>query len=196
MVVESKTTIKIYGGNMSQEEIDMGWGGYLKELEEYFVYVDVGVVASDGAQKLPPTAEGKQTDLTLVELATIQEFGTQINVTEKSRKFLHANGFHLSPETKQITIPSRPFIRGTFDENEANLGRMVDEQEKEIQAGRQTRKRALDMIGREHTNQIQDAMQKSGKWEPNHPFTVKQKKSSQPLIKTGHLRQSISHEVG
>jgi len=182
---------------MTQEIIDRGWEGYLKELEnDDFSYVDVGVVASDGAQKLPPTGEGKQSDITLAELATIQEFGTQIKVTKKMRGFLSATGLNLSPSTTHITIPSRPFIRGTFDENEEIIFNWVSDAEKEIAAGRETRKSALLKIGQMHQNQIQIAMSTSGKFAPNSDYTKKRKGSSQPLKDKGQLAQSINFEVG
>ena len=172
-----------------QEVIDMGWDNYLKESEGDFSYVDVGVIASDGAEKVGQ-------DLTLAELAHIQEFGVMINVTEKMRRYLGANGLNLKKDTKFIVIPSRPAIRGTFDENEANLFKLVDQQEKEVLAGRSTRKRALSMIGQTHQNQIQKSMATGGKFAPNHTFTKERKGSDQPLIDTGRFRQSINFEVG
>jgi hypothetical protein len=173
-----------------QEIIDFGWEKYLEELNDDFSYVDVGVVAKDGAQKV-------EDGLTLAELAHIQEFGVKITVTPKMKGFLGATGMQLKKETKEITIPPRSAIRGTFDENEAGLSRLVSEQEKEIQAGRQTKKRALTMIGQTHQNQIQKAMSTSGKFAPNHPYTIEKKGSSQPLIgESGRYRQSINFEVG
>ena len=177
---------------MSQEIIDMGWDKYLKELEnDDFNHVDVGIIASDGAQK---AGDG---DLTLAQLATIQEVGTVINVTKKMRGYLHYNGLHLSPKTKEITIPSRSYVRGTFDENLSILISLVEEQEKQIQDGNQTRKRALTMIGQTHQNQIQKAMSTTGKFKANHPFTIARKNGKDtPLINTGRLRQAINFEVG
>lgn len=40
-----------------------------------------------------------------------REDGTRVRVTPKMRAFLHARGFHLKPETKELFIPGRPFLR-------------------------------------------------------------------------------------
>ncbi len=191
---------------MSQEIIDRGWEGYKKHLEDDFSFVDVGIVASDGAKKLP------EDDLTLAEIASINEFGAVINhpggtafgfKSEASAergevRFLKKGEGFVSGVTgpHEIIIPSRPFMRGTFDENEAELGRLVDEQEKEILAGRKTRKQALKMIGQTHRNQIQEAINTTGKFAPNAPSTIRKKGSAQPLKDKSRLTQSIDFEVG
>ncbi len=40
-----------------------------------------------------------------------RENGTRVPVTPRMRAFLHARGFHLKPETKELFIPGRPFLR-------------------------------------------------------------------------------------
>ena len=191
---------------MSQEVIDFGWEQYAVELAKDVEFVDVGIIASDGAKKVDK-------ELTLAELASVQEFGaiikhpggTSFGFKTKSAmergelRFLRkGKGFIELGVTgpHEIVIPSRPFIRQTFDENEAELGRLVDDQEKEILAGRTTRKRALTMIGQTHQNQIQKAINTTGKFEPNAPSTIRKKGSAQPLKDTGRLAQSVNFEVG
>lgn len=173
----------------SQEVIDFGWSNILEESKKDFSFVDVGIIASDGAQKTSG-------DLTMAELAHIMEFGVTINVTEKMRGFLGATGMHLKKETNTITIPSRPAIRGTFDEELNQLTRLADDLDKQIASGKMTRKKALTILGQTHQNQIQRAMSTSGKYKPNHPYTIEKKGSSQPLIDTGAYRQAINFEVG
>ena len=36
----------------------------------------------------------------------------------------------------------------------------------------------------------------SGPFTPNSPATIRKKKSSKPLIDTGHMRQSVRYEIG
>lgn len=191
---------------MPQEIIDFGWEKYSVELAKDVEFVNVGIIANDGAQKV-------DNDLTLAELASVQEFGMIIN---------HPGGTSFGFKTKaamergevrflkkgkgvlelgitgphEIVIPSRPFIRQTFDENEANLSRLVERMEDEILAGRITRKKALTQIGQTHQNQIQKAMNTPGKFEPNAPSTIRKKGSAQPLKDKGRLVQSINFEVG
>ncbi len=178
----------------SQEVIDFGWKNYVQQLRKE-TYVDIGILSKPGAQKLPPK-DGKSSDITLAELAAIQEFGTEIQVTKKMRGFLGANGLPLSKDTKVITIPPRPFMRQTFDEEEKALARLVEEKDREVLNQRTTRRKALSEIGQTHRQQVQRAMSTQGKFAENHPFTKERKKSSTPLIDEGGLRQAIDYEVG
>lgn len=170
-----------------QEWIDFhDWGGYLAELEKDTSYVDVGITAKDGSQGEFP----------LAQLAAVQEFGVVINVTPKMRGFLGATGLHLKADTKDITIPSRPFMRGTFDEQQNELAEKADELERAILTKKMSKRLALSELGQMHRNQIQKNMKTQGKYKANHPYTVKRKKSSNELIDTGKLRQAINFEVG
>ncbi|MCK5601213.1 hypothetical protein KAR91_05070 [Candidatus Pacearchaeota archaeon] len=172
-----------------QEVIDFGMENYLAQLDKDLSYVDVGVIGEQASKK---TDGG----LSMAQLATIQEFGVVINVTKKMRGFLSANGLPLKKDTKEIVIPSRPYMRQTFDEQIPELDKRANELLDQVVSGKITKKKALSELGQTHQNQIQSNMATKGKFKENHPFTVERKKSSQPLIDTGRLRQSISHEVG
>ncbi len=189
-----------------QEVIDLGWKKYSVELTKDVEYVDVGIVASDGAQKI-------DNDLTLAELASVQEFGMTIDHPGgtsfgfKTKAAMERGEIRFLKKGKgvfemgitgphEIVIPSRPFIRGTFDEHEADLAKLVEEMEDEILAGKKTRKQALTQIGQTHQNQIQKAMNTAGKFEPNAPSTIRKKGSAQPLKDKGRLVQAINFEVG
>jgi len=43
-----------------------------------------------------------------------REEGVRIKVTPKMRAYLHARGLHLKPETTELFIPGRPFIKPAF----------------------------------------------------------------------------------
>lgn len=45
-----------------------------------------------------------------------REQGTKIKVTPKMRAYLHARGFHLKPETDELFIPGRPFIKPSYQD--------------------------------------------------------------------------------
>lgn len=172
-----------------QEWIDFhDWGGYLAELEKDTSYVDVGITAKDGAKD--------HDGISMAHLAAVQEFGVVINVTPKMRGFLGATGLHLKADTKEITIPSRSFMRGTFDEQQNELAEKADELERAILTKKMSKRLALSELGQMHRNQIQKNMKMQGKYKANHPYTVKRKKSSNELIDTGKLRQAINFEVG
>jgi hypothetical protein len=179
-----------------QEIIDFGMENYLMENDKDLSFVDVGVLARDGAEKRPPTDEGKQTDITLAELATIQEFGTVINVTPKMRKFLSSTGLNLKPSTTQIVIPSRAYMRQTFDEQLSVLEKTADKLDRDSIAGKISRREALQQLGQMHRQEIQKNIGTAGKFKANHPYTIARKGSDNELVDDGILRQSIDYEVG
>jgi len=154
-----------------QEVIDFGMEKYLTELDSDLTFVDVGIVARDGAKKLPPKENGKMSDITLAELATIHEFGTAM-------------------------IPSRPFMRQTFDEQFSKLSKAADRLDRESLSGKMTRRAALQELGQMHRQEIQKNIGTKGKFVANRPATIKKKGSDNELVDTGHLRQSIDYEVG
>ncbi len=65
-------------------------------------------------------AERKADDGTDLAELHEREDGTRISVTPKMRAFLHAKGFHLKPETKEIFIPGRPFLKPAARDFEAS----------------------------------------------------------------------------
>lgn len=56
----------------------------------------------------------KAADGTNVAAIHEREHGTRIRVTPKMRAYLHGQGFHLKPETKELFIPGRPFMAPSF----------------------------------------------------------------------------------
>lgn len=153
----------------------------LKELE----YIDehivrIGVLGED--------------DSHMVMIASVNEFGVDIQVTEKMRKYLHKMGLHLKKSTTKITIPERSFIRSTFDENEDKLERYAEKLLQGVLDGKITGKQCLERIGEYLRTKISSKI-RDIKEPPNHPFTQKMKAIDNPLIDSGRLRQSITYEV-
>src|SRR5690606_13901166 len=56
-------------------------------------------------------------DSEMVMIAAVHEFGTEISVTDKMRKWFAANGYPLKKETTKIVIPERSYLRSGFSEN-------------------------------------------------------------------------------
>ena len=105
----------------------------------------------------------------LVEYATKNEFGDQ-------------------------KTPERSFLRSTIDDDNRLFIKFIDKEKKEIVAGRQTRKRALDRLGIFAEGRVKLKINR-GPFVPNAPFTIKKKGSSKPLIDTGRMRGSIISKV-
>lgn len=124
-------------------------------------------------------------------LAGIHEYGCNITVTPKMRAFLHANGLHLNPNTKVIKIPERSFLRTGHD---ANANRIIKQTERalgQVVTGNMSIDDMLDLYGEQMATAIKLFM-RDLKTPPNHPYTVEQKGSSNPLIDTGGLLESIT----
>lgn len=107
-------------------------------------------------------------DATLAEIATFNEFGTS-------------------------TIPARSFMRSTFDEN-GYYAPFTTKVLKSVVAGRTSAANALQIVGLKIQSDVQKKIV-ALKSPPNAPATIAKKGSSNPLIDTGRLRQSITYEV-
>lgn len=68
-------------------------------IEELAVFVGVNRRAEDG---------------TNIAAVHEREDGTRVPVTPQMRAFLHSRGFHLKPETTELFIPGRPFVKPAY----------------------------------------------------------------------------------
>lgn len=91
-------------------------------------------------------------------------------------------------------IPSRPFMRSSFDENLRKIDAFAQNVIKRAVGSQLSFGQALELVGQKMTGIIQRKIV-DGPWTPNAPATIRQKGSDQPLIDTGRLRQSIRHVV-
>lgn len=151
----------------------------LKELTT--THLEIGIFSSSGGD--------------ILMIANVNEFGVSINVTPKMRGYLSgALGIHLRKDTKTIEIPERSFIRGGYD---ANVNKMQKQGEKLLE---QVINLQLPVdvffktLGESIVGMIQEFMTDL-KNPPNHPATIANKGSSNPLIDSGRLRQSITYKV-
>lgn len=119
-----------------------------------------------GVQAGERTADGK---FDLASVASIQEFG----LDEKN-------------------IPSRPFMRETFDTKARAVASFGGQVANRVVGGAISARIAADLVGLKMAGFIQ-AKIVSGSWTPNTAHTIRRKGSSKPLIDSGHLRQSIRH---
>ena len=154
--------------------IDKGWNKIKAELGKLCKQrVKVGVQTGD-----------KEKDGTLLaDVAFWNEFGTE-------------------------KIPARPFMRTAFDNNKSQLQSAMKTQACKILTG-DTASRVLERVGNYYEG-ITKRTITATKWTPNAHVTIyggvirtksgkfiriRGKKSSQPLIDTGKLRQSIRYVV-
>jgi hypothetical protein len=136
----------------------------------------------------------ENSEIDMADLASIHEFGCEIQVTPKMRAWFTANGYPLKKETTVIRIPERSFLRSGYDENIDTISKKIEEMVPDVIAADVDPKVFMDAIGVEFAGLIQKKM-RDLKNPPNSQMTIERKGSSNPLIDTGRLVSSIRHEV-
>lgn len=152
------------------EDKDLGLNRIIRTLSKDLdgVVVKVGVQAKDKAVRRGKGGSIRNTDQPLAVIAAIHEFGLG-------------------------DMPQRSFLRSAYDENLPMIDKMIQRVANGAVFGLGTNA-ALNQLG----NVIQGMVQRKivdGPFVPNSPATIKRKKSSKPLIDTGHLRQSIRYVI-
>lgn len=128
-------------------------------------------------------------------LASIHEYGCNIPVTDKMRAFLHSKGLHLKKSTKYICIPERSFLRTGHDKNIEKILDISDKLIPLVLDGRLTEEQFLEQVGLSLKGRIK-AYAIDLQTPPNHPFTVEQKGSSNPLVtREANMIEGIMFEV-
>lgn len=128
-------------------------------------------------------------------LAGIHEYGCNINVTPKMRAYLRSVGLPLKDSTTVIKIPERSFLRNGHDEN---IDRIIKQTERAIGQcliGKMSIDEMLDLYGQQMSTAVKKYMRDLSQ-PANHSFTVSRKGSSNPLVDTGGLVESIMWKKG
>jgi len=115
--------------------------------------------------------ETNEEGFTMVELAAVHEFGSPSN-----------------------NIPERSFIRRTFAVKETLLKDFTADLAKKVVMNKITIENALEILGQWGAAEIKNTI-KEGVTPPLKPATIAAKGSSLPLVDTGQMLNSISHEV-
>ena len=141
------------------------------------------------------TLHGKSVDVGVnwanAWLAGIHEYGCRIKVTPKMRAYLHRQGLHLKESTTEIVIPERSFLRNGHDENVDRVIRQTERAIGQVIAGKMTVDDLLDLYGQQMATAIKKYARDLN--DPaNHPYTEEQKGSSNPLVDTGQMIESIT----
>ena len=151
-------------------DVDLG----LEEIERELAklngsYVLVGF--QEGSVTKSQTKDGrkKKAGLSMPEIAAANEFGTN-------------------------TIPARPFMRTSYDENKQRIDKAIQGEYVKITQGKSTVKRSLTALGVFMVDQIKMKI-RAIQTPPNSPRTIAKKKSSKPLIDFGQMIQSVHSKV-
>ena len=128
-------------------------------------------------------------------LAGIHEYGCDIRVTPKMRAYLHSKGLHLSNSTTHIHIPERAFLRNGHDQYADEVLKKASMALGQVIGGKMSERQYLDMVGQMLSTKVKKYAVDL-KTPANHPFTVEQKNSSNPLVDTGDMiNRGISWRV-
>jgi len=158
------------------EDIDKGWDRIRRETEALGdKMVKVGIQSDAGAY----SDDDDEDAPTLVEIAFWNEYGTEGGAS---------GGGWGGP------VPERPFMRNSFDDNKSDLqdfkGRLWDR----VIRGTVDARQAAELLGQRHEGQVKETIT-SLATPPNAPATIALKGSSNPLIDSGQMRQSVRYEV-
>lgn len=134
---------------------------FFEQIEE-LKKLQVRVGYQEGQQVLPNDYE----DANILDIAVFNEVGT-------------------------ATIPARPFMRQSVDNNKEAIEKVCKAALKTVVQGG-TAEQALETIGNVQVGYVSDTISKSKNWaEPNAESTIAQKKGGDvPLADTGRLMQS------
>lgn len=159
-----------------------------RKIEKEIKILD-GALTAIGLHAGTKTKDGSNQAL----IGYVNEFGTTITVTPKMRGYLHSQGIHLSPNTTTITIPERSWMRSWFDQNQKQITNVAKKLYGQVLDGKLKGKQALALLG----EYAQKGIRKSIidlKTPPNSQATIKLKGSSNPLIDTGGMLNSVHHK--
>jgi len=150
-------------------------GGRVKQLAYLRKHrVRVGVIGADarGQKKRPRRAKGadKRKDPASVGVvAAAHEYG--------------------------LGVPLRSWLRSPIDARIKDIRKRQQRLARKVVAGKMTADMALERLGLWLTGEIKKAMSAGLPVKPLDQETIDRKRSSKPLIDTGQLRSSITHEV-
>lgn len=137
-----------------------------RKLAARGAYVKAGVLGGDKDRR-----EGEP--IGNVELAAIHEFGAPA-----------------------ANIPERSFIRSTFDKHREQYVNHLKKLLVHVYEGRMDLEKVLGIMGLKMTADIKSAVKSgSGIPPPLKESTVRSKGSSRPLVDTGQMINSVTHEV-
>lgn len=143
--------------------------------------LEIGILAESGEKMLM--------------IANVNEFGCEIVVTDKMRKFFAAAyGVHLKKTTEKIVIPERSFMRGGFDYNQKNIENTAEKLLEKLVDGTIDTETYLEFLGEYTAGKIKEYLINL-RTPANSPLTIRQKRSSNPLVDTGHLKDTITYKV-
>lgn len=151
---------------------DRGWKRIKANVADaQGMFVKIGITSSVGGNPKEDVDGSKSPDTTLAEVAWWNEFGTK-------------------------HIPERSFVRSTTDESRRKIASMKRRLARGMTKPRPTMTpaKSLEVLGQFMQGRIV-AKINALRTPPNAPSTIRRKKSSNPLVASKQMAQSIQYEV-
>lgn len=189
---------------MTPEQMLKNTTTYLKAMEDAKrKHVAVGLPSDKVGAKI--YGEG----MTIFQIGAVHEYGAVINHPGGTKFTIGKNGkATFVPNSYQgkvagvtgphiIDIPRRSFLRVPFATKKAEIADMLLKTFKAASEGKMTAEIALGRVGAFATNISKGAFTSRGygQWPDIKASTKKRKGSSQPMIDTGTLRNSVTYVV-
>ena len=92
-----------------------------------------------------------------------------------------------------LGVPERSFLRTTMDERRGDIARLMTKALNRV--GSISAKDALSILGQFVENAVKAKITSLNE-PPNAPSTIAKKGSSNPLVDTGQMKNSVTHRVG
>jgi phage gpG-like protein len=160
------------------KDIDKGWKRFVRDMGKIDgSYVKVGLPEGFTPGTASDPTGGQRDASEILIIGATHEFGTD----------------KAGPK-KNITIPERSWLRSSFDKNKERFNRALDRTYDQLLRRRLSVFEGLGRVGLLAANSAKK-MIRDLRVPPLAPSTIKRKGSTNPLVDTGQLVQSITHEV-
>lgn len=134
------------------------------------IKTDIRALQNEGVKVGIRSTAGSNNGVKIVDIAVFNEFGTS-------------------------TIPSRPFMRRTADQSKSYVPNFAASLAKGLLNNKLTVSQVMNRLGLFYQDKIRETIRLSKSWAvPNAPSTIKQKKSSTPLIDQGIMLGAVDYE--
>ncbi len=134
---------------------------------------------------LPANSDPYPDGTSVVQVGIDHEFGS-----DTPRTYTSTRGNQVSVSG----IPERSFMRSTAKEGRERWGKIMVKGVKDAIAGKNKSVDIVEAVGLIAESDVKQKITTISE-PPNSPQVIAEKGSSNPLIDTGHLRQSITHVV-
>ena len=136
------------------------------------------------------------------QIASLSRLGIKAGIVEGSgsqdgvniAQYAAWNEYGVPGKKKLWAIPPRPFIRGWVENNAEQIKATQERLLKRVSEGKMDAETAIKRLGEFARSGIKRYI-RDGNFTPNADITKRRKGSSQPLIDTGTMRNSVSYEI-